>query len=311
MTEITLLTPDEVFEYRNLTLKQYQRLLFTCNNGNVIAVGASEEGKPLGLILVCRRGKADVQNQDGAQEQDSDQWYLCSVFIKEAYRSQGIGRKLWEALIGALASRGAGRISFQSVLREGAEKSLTGFYAAVGFAKSERIAKIFSYSAEKTLESSFVKACREETIKEEGRFRMVSPKEIPEEALCDMRKNEGNWYPAFVSPFIGWNEINHDCTVFAIDRVSGKTAAWITAMDVNNGSYLLYRTFFTREAFRDTSIGLYIFSEAIRRFYAFCPEKKALASIPMDNEKSMRFNELFFQGAHDHISYEISAEYIL
>ena len=310
MTEITFLTRDEAFEYRNLTLKQYQRVLFTCGNENVIAVGASEEGKPLGLILACRRGKTDAQNDHPAQGHDSGQWQLCSIFIKEGYRAKGIGKKLWEALVGALESRGACRISFQSVLREGTEKNLSGFFTAVGFEKPERIAKIFSYSAEKTLESSFVKACKEETMKAEGRFRMISPKEISKEALWDLRKNEGNWYPAFVSPFIGWDVMNNECTVFAIDSVSGKMAAWITAMDVNQGSYLLYRTFFTREEFRDTSIGLYIFSEAIRRFYAFCPEKKALASVPMDNEKSMRFNELFFQGAHDHVSYEISAEYI-
>jgi GNAT superfamily N-acetyltransferase len=311
MTEITFLTQDEAFEYRNLTLTQYQRVLFTCGNENVIAVGASEEGKPLGLILACRRGKTDTQNHDPSQGHGLAQWYLCSIFIKEDHRAQGIGKKLWEAFVEALASRGARKISFQSVLREETEKSLVGFFAAVGFEKPKRIAKIFSYSGEKTLESSFVKACSQETIQAEGRFRMVSPKEISEEALCDMRENEGDWYPGFVSPFIGWNQLNHECTVFAIDSVSGKTAAWITALDVNNGAYLLYRTFFTREEFRNTSIGFYIFSEAIRRFYTCCPEKKALASIPMDNEKSMRFNELFFQGAHDHISYEISAEYFL
>lgn len=311
MTEITFLTQDEAFEYRSLTLKQYQRTLFTCNNENIIALGASEEGKPLGLLLACRRGMADAQNHDHVQGHDLGQWFLCSIFIKEDYRAQGLGKKLWEALVGALTLQGACKISFQSVLREDTEKNLTGFFTAVGFEKPERIAKIFSYSGEKTLESSFVKACRKETIQEEGRFRMISPKEISEEALSDIRKNEGNWYPPFVSPLIGWDVMNNECTVFAIDSVSGKTAAWITAMDVNNGAYLLYRTFFTREEFRGTSIGLYIFSEAIRRFYAFCPEKKALASVPMDNEKSMRFNELFFQGAHDHVSYEISAEYIL
>ncbi|MDD3169015.1 MAG: GNAT family N-acetyltransferase [Eubacteriales bacterium] len=310
MTEIIFLTQEDAFEYRNLTLKQYQGVLFTCGKENVIAVGASEEGKPLGLILACRRGKLGPQNDDPAQEHTPGQWQLCSIFIKEDSRAQCIGKKLWEALAGALASRGAWKISFQSVLREETERSLAGFFVAVGFQKPERIAKIFSYSGEKTLESSFVKACRKETRKEEGRFQMISPREISEEVLSELRKNEGNWYPAFVSPFIGWNQMNQECTVFAIDSVSGKMAAWITAMDVNNGDYLLYRTFFAREEFRGTSIGFYIFSEAIRRFYAFCPEKKALASIPMDNEKSMRFNELFFQGAHDHVSFEISAEYI-
>jgi hypothetical protein len=138
---------------------------------------------------------------------------------------------------------------------------------------------------------------------------MVSPKELSEKEIEEIRKNEGNWYPGFVSPFIGWSCISDECSVFALDSLTGKAAAWVTGLNVNNDTYILFRTFFTREEFRDTSIGLYTFSEAVRRYYANCPEKKALASVPVDNEKSMRFNELFFQGAHDHVSREILAEY--
>lgn len=304
MIEIKVLTPDEGFEYRKLTLNRYQRFLFSCNKDNVIAVGASSGAEePLGLALACR--------PDDSEGFDPGSWYLCSIFVLESARSQGIGKKLWKALVEELKVRSVRKIFFQSVLREGPEKDLTGFLESVGFERPERIAKIFSYSSENAVRSSFVKASREGTFKKDGRFRFVSSKELSKEALEELRKNEGNWYPEFVSPFIGWSCLSNECTVFAVDSVTGKTAAWLTAMDVNNGTYILYRTFFTREEYRGTSIGLFTFSEAVRRHYALCPEKKALASVPVDNKRSMRFNELFFQGTHDHVSYEISAEYSL
>lgn len=299
MYETKLLRPDAAFEYRKLTLKKYQSILFTCDKDNIAAAGAaSETGEPLGLALAVRLN-------------DSDSWTLCSIFVIESARSQGLGMKLWRTLSEELKARGAKRILFQAVLREEPEKALTGFFVKAGFQKPERIAKIFSYSGEGALRSSFVRASREGAIQSDGRFQMVSPKELSREAIEEMQKNEGGWYPRFVSPFIGWDYISSECSVFAVDKETGKTAAWLTAMNVNDDTYILYRTFFTREEYRDTAVGLHIFSEAVRRHYAFCPEKKALASVPMDNERSMRFNELFFRGAHDHVSYEISAEYFL
>lgn len=299
MCETKLLTPEAGFEYRRLTLKRYQSSLFTCDKENVAAAGASSEtGEPLGLALAVRLN-------------DSDSWSLCSIFVTEPARSRGLGMKLWKTLSGELKSRGAKRILFQAVLREEPEKALTGFFVKAGFQKPERIAKIFSYSCEGALRSSFVRASREGDIPGDGSFRMVSPKELSGEEIEEMQKNEGGWYPRFVSPFIGWDYISSECSVFAVDKATGKVSAWITAMNVNDDAYILYRTFFTREEYRDTGIGLHIFSEAVRRHYALCPEKKALASVPMDNARSMRFNELFFQGAHDHVSYEISAEYFL
>lgn len=306
MTEIKLLSTIEGFEYRKLSLKKYQRYLFNCDKENVIALGASSgEGKPLGLALAFAIG------EDGAPVNQSTDWVLCSIYVKEMHRGQGLGRGLWEALSEELKRRGARHVSFQSVLREIAEKDLTAFFEAAGFQKPKRVAKIFSYSSEKALGSSFVRASKEGILGQGGKFQMVSPKELPAKALEEMKENEGDWYPEFVSPFIGWGHISEDCTVFAIDSMTGKVAAWLTAMDVNDGTYLLYRTFFTREEYRDTAIGLYTFSEAVRRHFALCPEKMALASIPLDNERSMRFNELFFQGTQEHVSYEISTEYFL
>jgi GNAT superfamily N-acetyltransferase len=298
MYEIKMLVPADGIDYLKLTLKQYQNLLFTCDKESVAAVGAlSDEGEPLGLALAIGR--------------DENHWLLCSIFVTETARGQGIGKKLWETLAAELSSKGVQKITFQSVLREGPEEALAGFFESAGFQKPERIAKIFSYSGEGALRSPFVKACTEGSFRDGGRFEMVSPKELSEETIAEMQKNEGNWYPEFVSPFIGWDHISAECTVFAVDRASRKAAAWVTALDVNSGAYILFRTFFTREEFKDTTIGFYTFSEAVRKYYAFCPEKKILASIPMDNERSMRFNELFFQGVHDHVSYEVSAEYFL
>jgi hypothetical protein len=36
-------------------------------------------------------------------------------------------------------------------------------------------------------------------------------------------------------------------------------------------------------------------------------DRGGIASIPVDNERAMRFSELFFRGAYDHISYEVTA----
>ena len=306
MTVIKLLTLEEGFEYSKLTFNRYLRFLFTCGKQNIIAVGVeSEEGMPLGLALACGPEDKDLTAYDPGH------WYLCSMYVKKEVRGQRNGRRIWERFAAELKNRDVRKLTFQSVLREETENEMTRFFEAVGFTGMERIARIFRYSSENALKSSFVKASAENTLAGDDRFLFVSPGELSTESLEEMGKNDGNWYPEFVSPFIGWSCISKECSVFAVDRTSGKVAAWITAMDVNNKMDILYRTFFTREEYRSTPIGLLIFSEAVKRHYERCPKKKALASIPMNNERSMRFNELFFQGSYDHISYEICAEYFI
>ncbi|MEL7656603.1 MAG: GNAT family N-acetyltransferase [Bacillota bacterium] len=305
MVEINLLTPVDGLEYKKLTLSKYRGCLFNCNSENVIAVGASNsQGEPVGLALSY--GAAPNEQKDKTIEE----WFLCSIFVKDGYRRQGIGRMLWESLSKELMLRGAGELSFQAVLRESPEKELSSFLTNMGFEKPDRVAKIFSYTCDKIMDSPFVRASLDDTFSKDERFRFVSPKELSGEALAEMRENKGDWYPEFVSPFIGWDSFNEDCTVFAIDSQNEKVAAWITAMDVNQDSYILYRTFFTREEYRDTPIGFHIFSEAVRKHLTLYPDRKVLSSVPVDNERSMRFNELFFRGTYDHISYEIVTRYI-
>ncbi len=307
MVEVKLLTPSEALEYKNLTLKKYRGCLFHCNKENVIAVGAfsSQEG-PFGLALAY--GVPGEEGSEGLGKAIKE-WVLCSVYVKDGYRKQGIGRELWKLLADELKLRGAERLLFQAVLREAPERELCSYLLNMGFEAPNKIAKIFHYSCDKIMESPFVKASLDETFKQEERFRFVSPKELSGEALTELRENKGGWYPEFVSPFIGWDSFNEDCTVFAIDSQNGKVAAWITAMDVNQHTYILYRTFFTREEYRDTPIGFHIFSEAVRKHLTLYPGRKVLSSVPIDNERSMRFNELFFRGTYDHISYEVLAQY--
>ena len=304
MVEVKLLTPSEALEYKNLTLNKYRSCLLSCNKENVIAVGASSSlGEPIGLALAY-----GVTGDEGAGKA-IENWFLCSIYLKGGYRQQGTGRKLWELLSEELRLRGAGQLSYQAVLREAAEKELSTFFVNMGFENPNKIAKIFNYSCDRIMESPFVKASLDSTFKQDERFRFVSPKELSEEALKELRENEGSWYPEFVSPFIGWDSFNGDCTLFAIDNLNEKVAAWITAMDVNQDTYILYRTFFTREDYRDTQIGFSIFSEAVRKHLTLYQDRKVLSSVPVDNERSMRFNELFFRGTYDHVSYEIMTRY--
>lgn len=305
MIEVKLLTSFEGLEYRKLTLSKYRGCLFNCNRENVIAVGASNcEDDLAGLALAY-----GIVEEAGA-DKDLKDWLLCSIYVKDVYRRTGLGRELWETLSDELKLRGAEQITYQAVLRETPEQELSSYLVNMGFEKPDRVAKIFSYTCDRIMASPFVKASLDETFKNDERFRFVSPKELSGETLSEIRENKGHWYPEFVSPFIGWDSLNEDCTVFAIDSRNEKVAAWITAMDVNQDTYMLYRTFFTREEYRDTPIGFHIFSEAVRKHLTMYPERKVLSSVPIDNERSMRFNELFFRGTYDHISYEIIAKYI-
>jgi hypothetical protein len=88
-------------------------------------------------------------------------------------------------------------------------------------------------------------------------------------------------------------------------------AGWITALDVNENTRILYRSFFTREDYRDTQIGFLLFIEAIKRHLSYFMDRGGIASIPMENERAMRFSELFFREAYDHISYEVTAKIFL
>lgn len=307
IVEVKLLTPAEGLEYRKLSLNKYQGCLFNCNKENVVAIGASSsQEEPIGLALAY--GFPGEEGSEGSGKSIKE-WTLCSIYVKDGHRKHGTGRKLWELMANELKHRGAERLLFQAVLREAPERELSSYFVNMGFEKPNKIAKIFNYSCDRIMESPFVKASLDNAFKQEERFRFISPEALSGEALTELRENKGSWYPEFVSPFIGWDSFNKDCTVFAIDRENGKVAAWITAMNVNQDTYILYRTFFAREEYRDTPIGFHIFSEAVRKHLTLYPDRNVLSSVPVDNERSMRFNELFFRGTYDHISYEVLTHY--
>jgi GNAT superfamily N-acetyltransferase len=295
----SLLTPADSFEYTSLLFQAYQPYLRLCGRENIIAAGVKDQyGKPCGLALALA-----AYEREGEM---SDTWNLLSIFVKEEARRTGCGRMLWGELKQALGGRDAKKIRFQTVLREEKIEEIARFTTAIGFSEPEKIAKIFSFTSEGIIKSPFVTGSLAEAFHPDERFDFLSFNELMDSQMAEIEANDGEWYPPFVNPLIGKESFNKSCTIFALDNEKDKIAGWITAIDVNDCKRVLYRAFFTREEYRDTPIGFFIFTQAIKNHLNQFPDRGGLSSIPIDNDKAMRFSELFFRGAFDHISFEIT-----
>ncbi len=131
---------------------------------------------------------------------------------------------------------------------------------------------------------------------------MVSSKELPKEALEEMQKNEGVVSPVCKSFYrLG----QHQRGLYGIcpGPISGKVAAG-SPPGVNDGGYILFRTFLKGRNTGIRRLGFTNFRSSKKKL-CLSRIKKALASVPSDNERSMRLTKLFFQGKQHHVSYEI------
>ena len=299
---LSILNPADTLGYIPLTFQMNRRYLTYCDKSNIIAAGAAdEEGTPCGLALALT-----TYGPDGEM---NDAWFLASIFVKETYRRQGIGRGLWSELKRELEARGCRQLRYQSVLREARLAELIPWSAAMGFDEPKKIAQIFAFDNCTIEKSPFIRGTLANAFPPDPRFRYISFDSLSQDQQSELEKNEGGWYPLFVSPLIGKEQMNQKCTTFAVDQENNKIAGWITALDVNDNTRILYRSFFTREEYRDTPVGFFIFTEAVKNHLEYYRERGGLSSIPTDNERAMRFSTLFFRDAYDHISYEIESHY--
>lgn len=299
---LSILSPADTLGYIPLTFQMNRRYLANCDKPNIIAVGAAdEEGKPCGLALALTAFGPDGRMNDA--------WFLASIHVKENLRRRGIGRGLWNELKRELEARGCKQLRYQSVLREERLAELIPWSVAMGFDEPKKIAQIFAFDNRSIEKSPFVRGSLADAFKPDPRFRYISFDLLSADQQSELEKNAGGWYPPFVSPLIGKEQMNQKCTIFAVDNEKEKIAGWITALDVNNETRILYRSFFTREEYRDTPVGFFIFTEAIKNHLEYYRERGGLSSIPTDNERAMRFSTLFFRDAYEYISYEIESHY--
>jgi len=299
---LKILNPAEATLYISLTFQTNRGYLLNCDRENIIAAGASDEADiPCGLALALT-----AYGPDGKK---NDSWYLASIFVREEKRRRGIGRELWETLKKELETRGCRRTHFQTVIREERLEEVILFLQAIGFKEPRKIARIFAYDNKTIEKSPFIKGTLAGAFRPDPRFRFVSFDRLTREQQTELEKNEGGWYPPFVSPLIGKEHMNVKCTTFAVDNENDRIAGWITALDVNDNTRILYRSFFTREEYRDTPVGFFLFTEAVKNHLEHYRDRGGLASIPTDNDRAMRFSTLFFRDAYDHISYEIESSY--
>lgn len=307
-TIAALQDPPKAQEWVHLTFQQYRPYLDHCDQENILVVGARDTlGIPCGLaVAVAQSSSASAATNF---EDPDSKWFLCSLFVKESHRRMGVGRSLWSSLSSELGKRGCDKLSLQIVLRENTLDAVEPFLGAMGFQEIRRIAKVFSFNKEHIQESPFTKGAMANVFRAGDQFRLLTFDELSEANLAELEANEGGWYPAFVSPLLGQQKFNQRCTTFAVDPQTEKVAGWITAIDVNQDQRILYRSFFTREEYRDTPVGFFLFVEAIKNHLNYYMDRGGIASIPVDNDRAMRFTDLFFRNAVDHISFEITAAF--
>lgn len=299
--EYRLLKNEDAFSFFKLTFNAYQPYLMNCSKESILAAGAFDgDGKPCGLAIAA----------DGGE----NRWQLLSFLVTEVCRGEGAGRRLLELLMKELRAKHAQTLLFQSVLREEKGNAMCAFAEKTG-GSGEMIVEVYHYTPEKIMKVPRVARMMKRPLNSTDRFRYLTFSQLEEEThetLCKaLKENEGNWYPPNLSPYIGGESVNSDCTIFAIDSRNEQIVGWITGLNVNDGRNILYRTLYVRPEYRDTRIGFYLFRESVRQNVTKYPEVTGIASIEKDNEPMLRFLESFLQGAYDYKSYEYQIKWVL
>jgi GNAT superfamily N-acetyltransferase len=259
MIKIVCLDSKNIQSFEQFVLTMLLRDLDKLDNHlEQIALGAEDDGQPVGLLLA---GAVPSIVNPGTFE--TDHWEIKQIYVPPAHRKAGIGRELLKALEVLLRARGVKQLSLTYALEEDRRNGVDAFVVKCGWPAP--VTETYQYRISRSRVNS-------RWIGSDG--REVRKYQLPEgviiadfTTLTEREKSEvtaerDTWYPAYLAPFTNFDLLYLENSLLL--RVNGAIAGWIYAIKYGLGT-VFYRGIFVKAEYRSSVYGLYLLAAAINR----------------------------------------------
>lgn len=252
MFDLHLLTPDQTLAYARFTAQRYRPWL-TSGHDDVVAVGATWRGRPVGLAL-------------GTHTPGTAQATVRTVSVLPTYRRRGIGTALLQRLEATLSTRGAAQVEGEYP-DNAAQPAVEALLARAGWG-DRRLGRLIAVSelpvgirapwVHYPLPEGFeVFPWHARTAHDEERLRTWWPEQL---AQSDPALHEERLAPDYGGrPALRLNSLGL--------RYDGEVVGWLLTHRTAPRA-LLHDRLFVAHALRHTGVGALLVGAAIRAHYA-------------------------------------------
>lgn len=267
LLQLVRITAQNAASFLALTPPAFQPRLRRME-AEVTAVGAVQEGRPVGMVLAEYR----VETRSA---------HLLSIFIPPAHRRSGLGTHLLRAVEAELARQGCQRITVEFMERAEEISPFDPFFQSCGYASPRPGIYLFRGPVRHLLSNEWVTRCRQLP----ARFTVdpwASTTAAEREAI---RQGENVWYPPLLSPFVEEAAIDPALSLVLRDR--GEVAGWLIAERMGEAA-VLYKTMFVKPRHQRMGRGLSLFAEGIHRMVRVPGLTEALCFVEQANTPMLR-----------------------
>ncbi|MBD2078603.1 GNAT family N-acetyltransferase [Leptolyngbya sp. FACHB-17] len=251
--------------FRTMTFPKFQAMLQSVGLGRqMIAIGASENNQPVGLIL------AEIQAQSAK---------ILSLFVKAEYRNQGIATRLIDRIEQALISLGCQETYLVYAAGKQTAKALERVLEKCGWADPEPRMLICRCTPQAMQQASWVQ-------------RAVLPRSFEifpwtELTLADRAALlNANWYPSSLSPF------EYEASMEPLNslglRYQGEVVGWMITQRLCSDT-LCYSCSYIRPDLQQRGRIIPLYAEAINRHCTRPDIPNASWVVPYIHEGMVQF----------------------
>jgi ribosomal protein S18 acetylase RimI-like enzyme len=267
MYDYILLDRSSAANYQHLTLDIFHEHLNRLELPRLIAIGATLEGQPVGLIIASYRP-------------DEPQANILSLLVEPAYRHRGIGTALLSHIEEILTEYGCQKIDMLYNLNPttpSLEQILKHQNWIPGFVYCER----YLTDRETIMKAPFLTRY---TLPEKYTIFPWSELTDRERTKIEQRDN-GLDYPDILSPF----QENHIDTIGSVGlRYRDEVIGWNIVIQMTS-TFVYFKSQFVKSEFRSIGLGVHLLIASLQRQLLDEKATKGSFAVSVENTRMLRF----------------------
>jgi GNAT superfamily N-acetyltransferase len=268
MLEVTVLNAFNSLPFHGLTYASLQPLLFSAGNGEVSAVGASEDGEAAGLALALRLPQKGFTR-------------LASLFVRGASRRRGIATRLLAALEEELRREGVERLEASYQTGRATSEAPPRILARLGWPEAQPD-RLVCRCDRRMLESPWL--ARDYPLpRDSGIVPWTEVQAAEIEALRESQRSDP-WIPDSLRPW-EYRDIAFNSVAM---RHKGALAGWVLTQRFDS-STLVYSNSYMHPTLQRTARILALYVRAIRAQAADPTLPNAVWVVPFVHPTMVRF----------------------
>lgn len=233
-----------------------------------LAVGADEDGCPVGLAIV-RRDAGD------------DTAHLISLVVARNFRHKGVAGRLLDGLASLLKPAGI-RLLAVEYMEPGEEQGPIGsFFRQAGFAPPSLNLIVWSGPMKVMDELDWVHSM---PLPEPLSVRTWS--ELTESQHAYLAAGEDDWYPSMLSPFADAKTLDSSNSLLLLDGEQAVGWMVVEPLDMHT---LAFKSMFVQQTYRRKGRGIALMAEAFRRFLSDGRYTEGVFCVEADNSDMRKF----------------------